>query len=169
MSSVAHLDDVNFNLTLKEALYEICIPYNNENISCSLLEKLLITKMIYLYEPYTYIVKLINSGHINFLSYNYTGSFDIKLNLEDELNIVYKLYEYIIVNGIDIFNPIDKINEIHMHNYNLYNFYAQTKNAKKNIRYHGGITKFVLKFSKGLIKIKFMTNSPNSVILYIEN
>ena len=150
-------------------LYKICKPYNNCHISCTIIGKYLQQKNCIIKKKlYHKIVQLINANYITFLTpstdayvqydksfYVLIASHAIKSPIASHaiksptiLDIIYILYEYIIVNGI-----YKKKHEIYILSNNLEGFYKKNNLIRQIIKLNGGIKLFVKKYSNNLIYI----------------
>ena len=128
MSSLKYIDTIIHKNAFINHLYEICKPYNNQYISCTIIGKYFHRNKFIVKKIYNKITQLINDNNIRFLTLcSIKDTFYVNLLLEHtvknntvpleniassspkntlelhplytELDIIYLLYEYIIVNG----------------------------------------------------------------------
>jgi len=219
MSSLKYIDTIIHKNAFINHLYEICKPYNNQYISCTIIGKFFYRRKFIVKKIYNKITQLINDNNIQFLtlcSIKYTFYVNLLLDhtvyapLENitssspenklkfhpkntlglyptytELDIIYLLYEYIIVNGfkktpnlptsmaMTSLLEMDKFNKlnfpgctINILSNKLGDFYKKYDSVKEIIKSNKGIIFFIKKYANNLIFIKKITDT--SFILYIE-
>ena len=207
MSSLKYIDTIIHKNAFINHLYEICKPYNNQYISCTIIGKFFHRRKFIVKKIYNKITQLINDNNIQFLtSCSAKDTFYVNLLLEHtvnapleniasllpentleshpkntlytELDIIYLLYEYIIVNGFKKtklleMNKFNKLNfpgftqnTINILSDKLGDFYKKYDSVKEIIKSNKGIIFFIKKYANDIIFIEKITDT--SFILYIE-
>jgi hypothetical protein len=203
MSSLKYIDTIIHKNAFINNLYEICKPYNNQYISCTIIGKFFYRRKFIVKKIYNKITQLINDNNIQFLTLcSIKDTFYVNLLLEHntvknntvpleniassspenklklhpkntlelhpkytELDIIYLLYEYIIVNGFKK-TPSFTQNTINILSDKLGDFYKKYDSVKEIIKSNKGIIFFIKKYANNLIFIEKITDT--SFILYIE-
>lgn len=202
MSSLKYIDTIIHKNAFINHLYEICKPYNNQYISCTIIGKYLYKRKFIVKKIYNKITRLINDNNIQFLtSCSAKDTFYVNILLEHTVNapleniasllpentlelhpkntleshpkntlytkldIIYLLYEYIIVNGLN--KPYSSKSNIYILSDKLGDFYKKYDSVKQIIKSNKGIIFFIKKYANDIIFIEKITNT--SFILYIEN
>ena len=169
-----NINDNDLEYYFIKALNQICIKLNNQNILCKTLgimlhkNKYIRNKKIIIKNLYRKIITLIGEKKINFLTpymhLNGILSFNIKypemesfplgkmesFPLGESLHVINKLYEFIILNGI---NDGKYIYIFYNQLYNFYNMYINNEVVCQLIKYNN-IEFFLQNFAKDLIKIE---------------